>query len=31
MEGIQPNTRKELTAFKDPQDFLNALNEEGQR
>jgi hypothetical protein len=31
IEGIRPNTRKELTAFKDPQDFLNALNEEGQR
>jgi len=31
MEGIRPNTRKELTAFKDPQDFLNTLNEEGQR
>ena len=30
IERIRPNTRKELTAFKDPQDFLNALYEEGQ-
>ena len=30
MEGIRPNTRTELTAFKAPQDFLNALYEEGQ-
>ena len=31
IEGIRPNTLKEMTAFKDSQDFLNALDEEGQR
>jgi hypothetical protein len=31
MEGIRPNTRTALTAFKDSQDVFNARNEEGQR
>ena len=31
IEGIRPNTLTEMTAFKDAQDFLNALDEEGQR
>ena len=31
IEGIRPNTLKEMTTFKDSQDFLNALDEEGQR
>jgi len=31
IEGIRPNALTEMTAFKDSQDFLNALNEEGQR
>ena len=31
MKGIRPNTLTEMTVFKDSQDFLNALNEEGQR
>ena len=31
IKGIRPNTLTEMTAFKDAQDVLNALDEEGQR